>query len=148
MGKLTRDLRRMIAGLTLEPFEKRIEWALATVAVIFLTAYSVQVLAHPKGTGRPRSKSSYGSHGGSTSLTTLRDWALPPAVRDGSSVICSTLPSLYFRYCGRCDCYAWWFSSRRCRRPSVGRFAAEWSSTPPPAQFCSSTQAHWPFWTL
>ena len=47
--KLTRDLRRMIAGLTLERFEKRTEWPLATVAVIFLAAYSVQVLAQPHG---------------------------------------------------------------------------------------------------
>jgi voltage-gated potassium channel len=47
--KLTRDLKRMIAGLTQEQFEKRVEWPLATVAVIFLAAYSGQVLAHPQG---------------------------------------------------------------------------------------------------
>jgi voltage-gated potassium channel len=47
--KLIRDLRRMIAGLTLERFEKHTEWPLATVAVIFLAAYSVQVLAQPHG---------------------------------------------------------------------------------------------------
>jgi voltage-gated potassium channel len=47
--KPIRDLRRMIAGLTLERFEKRIDWPLATVAVIFLAAFSVQVLAHPHG---------------------------------------------------------------------------------------------------
>ena len=46
---MTRDLRRMIAGLTLERFEKRTEWPLAIVAVIFLAAYSVQVLAQPHG---------------------------------------------------------------------------------------------------
>ena len=39
----------MIAGLTLERFEKRTEWPLAIVAVIFLAAYSVQVLAQPHG---------------------------------------------------------------------------------------------------
>jgi voltage-gated potassium channel len=42
-------LRRMIAGLTLERFEKGTEWPLATVAVIFLAAYSVEVLAQPDG---------------------------------------------------------------------------------------------------
>jgi voltage-gated potassium channel len=45
IGKLPRHLRQVIAGLTLERFEKRIEWPLAIVAVIFLAAYSVQVLA-------------------------------------------------------------------------------------------------------
>ncbi len=44
MGKLTCDVRQLIAGLTLERFEKRVEWPLAIVAVIFLAAYSVQVL--------------------------------------------------------------------------------------------------------
>ena len=47
--KLPRDLRRMIARLTLEGFEKRTEWPLAIVAVIFLAAYSVQVLVQPHG---------------------------------------------------------------------------------------------------
>ena len=47
--KLIRDWRRMIASLTLERFEKRTEWPLAIVAVIFLAAYSVQVLAQPHG---------------------------------------------------------------------------------------------------
>jgi voltage-gated potassium channel len=47
--QLIRHLRRMIAGLTLERFEKRTEWPLASVAVIFLAAYSVQVLAQPHG---------------------------------------------------------------------------------------------------
>ena len=37
--KLIRILRRVIAELTLEQFEKRTEWPLATVAVIFLAAY-------------------------------------------------------------------------------------------------------------
>jgi voltage-gated potassium channel len=46
---MTGDLRRKIAGLTAEQFEKRTEWPLAIVAVIFLVAYSVQVLARPQG---------------------------------------------------------------------------------------------------
>jgi voltage-gated potassium channel len=47
--QLIRHLRRMIAALTLERFERRTERPLATVAVIFLAAYSVQVLARPTG---------------------------------------------------------------------------------------------------
>jgi voltage-gated potassium channel len=39
----------MIAGLTLERFEKRTERPLAIAAVIFLAAYSVQVLTQPHG---------------------------------------------------------------------------------------------------
>ncbi|WNG95342.1 potassium channel family protein [Mycobacterium sp. ITM-2016-00318] len=46
---MTGDLRRKIAGLTAEQFEKRAERPLAIVAVIFLVAYSVQVLAQPQG---------------------------------------------------------------------------------------------------
>jgi voltage-gated potassium channel len=39
----------MIAQLPLERFEKRTEWPLAIAAVIFLAAYSVEVLAQPPG---------------------------------------------------------------------------------------------------
>src|SRR3954470_1574029 len=44
-GFLTRTRSRT----TLEGWEKRTEWPLATVAVIFLAAYSIRVLAQPQG---------------------------------------------------------------------------------------------------
>ena len=49
IGKTAGALRRVITGLTPEEFEKRTEWPLAIVAVIFLAAYSVKVLAQPQG---------------------------------------------------------------------------------------------------
>jgi voltage-gated potassium channel len=42
-------LARTRSKLTLEGWEKHTEWPLATVAVIFLTAYSIRVLAQPQG---------------------------------------------------------------------------------------------------
>ena len=49
IGELTGNMRRMIAELSTERFEKRTEWPLAIAAVIFLAAYSVEVLAQPHG---------------------------------------------------------------------------------------------------
>jgi voltage-gated potassium channel len=42
-------LARARSKITLEGWEKRTEWPLATVAVIFLAAYSFRVLAQPQG---------------------------------------------------------------------------------------------------
>src|SRR3954451_7263946 len=42
-------LARARSKITLEGWEKRTEWPLATVAVIFLAAYSIRVLPQPQG---------------------------------------------------------------------------------------------------
>ena len=143
---MTRDLRRMIAGLTLERFEKRTEWPLAIVAVIFLAAYSVQVLAQPHGrlslaidlvivityaafvvdylarlslaTDRPR-----------WFLRHLVDLAVIalPLLRP------LRLLRLLVLFAG-------------CRRPSAERSGAGSRPTLFPALSCSSTPRHWPSW--
>src|ERR1700738_2847682 len=43
------ETRRMEASPKLQRWEQRTEWPLATVALVFLSAYSVQVIAQPHG---------------------------------------------------------------------------------------------------
>lgn len=46
---MTRSALPLLGELTLERFEKGTEWPLAAAAAIFLTAYSIEVLAQPQG---------------------------------------------------------------------------------------------------
>ena len=98
------NMRRMIAELSLERFEKRTEWPLAIAAVIFLAAYSVEVLAQPMVTFGLRWIGSSTSPMHFFSSITSRACVLPLTARAGLCITWWSWRSLPFHCCGRCDC--------------------------------------------
>lgn len=88
----------------LDRWEARAEWPLASVAAVFLAAYSVEVLVQPHGVAARF-----------VELATLVTWAvftadyaarlyLAPTANIGSGRTSSTWRSWCCRCCDRCDC--------------------------------------------
>jgi len=92
-------LTRMRSRTTLEEWEKRTEWPLATVAVIFLAAYSIHVLAQPQGRAETALQKVIWVTWAVFLLDYVARFSIAPTVRVGSSVTCWTSQSLHFRYC-------------------------------------------------
>ena len=94
----------MVTRISVEQWERHAEWPLAALALVFLAAYSLEVLTRPRG---------YESHvlwavtwivWGLFALDYLARLCLATTRRGGSSVTCSSSLSLRSHCYGRSAC--------------------------------------------